>query len=187
MARKKDFDISSLIEFIHRSGNLKNTARTGWMRYSIPEPESVADHSFRTALLAMILAPFFEVDHLKAIKMALVHDLGEAIVGDIVTDAGGKELSNLAEKLQVEREAIKDIFTPIDSGHEYVELFDEFQHGTSNEAVFVNQLDKLEMAFQAAEYEKLHKINLEDFFTSAKRRIDDDRLLQIISGLRGQA
>ena len=76
-------DIIGFNEFV---GILKTIERTGWVREKIPHPESVAEHSFRSGMLAMILAKERGVDQLKSMKMALIHDVGESLIGDIVTE-----------------------------------------------------------------------------------------------------
>lgn len=72
------------LEILHRANNLKINTRHNW---TIGErKESVADHSWRIALMAMLLSQedeFKDVDMNKVIRMCLIHDLGEAFTGDI--------------------------------------------------------------------------------------------------------
>ncbi len=68
-------EISNLIKFAKIVGKLKRLKRTGWVKNNIIDPESVAEHSFRLAVLTMVLAPKVGVDQLKTTKMALIHDL----------------------------------------------------------------------------------------------------------------
>ena len=77
----KPEDLLELMGFV---GKLKELERTGWAMRGVKRPESVADHSFGTAILSMILAKDEGLDVGKAAMMALVHDLPEAVVGDIV-------------------------------------------------------------------------------------------------------
>ena len=65
-------------------GRLKEVPRTGWLDRDIPveETESVADHSFGVAMLAWLLAPD-ELDRLRVVELALIHDLAESVVGDV--------------------------------------------------------------------------------------------------------
>ncbi len=146
-----------ILEFAQIVGKLKRLKRTGWVKRKIPDPESVAEHSFRVAVLAMVLADKIGVDKDKVTKMALIHDLGEAIIGDIITYQGRKYLPILQEKKRKEMQAIKEIFSLID-GHEYVRLFEEYEEMKTKESQFVKQIDRLEFAIQTLEYEKQHKI-----------------------------
>ena len=72
-----------LIDFFHEIGSLKDLKRTGWLMRKVSNPESVADHSFRTAVMALILAPRLKLNTEKCLKMAVLHDLAEARIGDI--------------------------------------------------------------------------------------------------------
>ncbi|HEV8359378.1 MAG TPA: HD domain-containing protein, partial [Candidatus Thermoplasmatota archaeon] len=61
---------------------LKRTPRAGWKRVGIARPESVADHSWRLALMAMLYAEMLGLDAGKAARIAVLHDLAEARTGD---------------------------------------------------------------------------------------------------------
>lgn len=169
-----------ILDFALVLGKLKNTKRTGWVRENIPNPESIAEHSFRMAVLTMILAPKIGADSIKAIKMALVHDMGEAETGDVVTTRGTQVQPNLQDKIEKERLALVQILNLIDSD-EYIHLFDEFEANQTKEAILVKQVDKLEMAIQALEYEREHKINLQEFFDDANSKIKDADIKEIMS------
>ena len=169
----------SFVKFFQIAGGLKGVVRTGWTRYPINNPESVADHSFRTAIMAMTLAPYFDIDVNKVIKMALIHDIAESTTGDIVTDAGSYDLYSLKKKEEDEITAGEKIFDII-NGIEYKNILVEFVEQESYEAKFVAQLDKLEMAMQAKEYEIRDSVDLSDFFVSAKRKISDEQLKSIL-------
>ncbi len=67
--------------------NLKNVQRKGWMhKLEIRNPESVADHSYSMALMAMILSELHKLDTKKIVKMTLLHDLVESVVGDFTPE-----------------------------------------------------------------------------------------------------
>jgi 5'-deoxynucleotidase YfbR-like HD superfamily hydrolase len=168
-----------LIDFFKTVGKLKTIKRTGWINKNIPNPESIADHSFRTAIMAMVLAPKLGVDVEKAIKMALIHDIGEAKIGDVVTMYGKQKLANYSDKLNLEATAFKEIFSLID-GDEYVSLFNEFEGAQTKEAKLVKELDKLEMAMQAFEYEKQYRIDLEPWFENSRILIQSKEIRAIL-------
>ncbi|MEM5772607.1 MAG: HD domain-containing protein [Candidatus Aenigmatarchaeota archaeon] len=72
-----------LIEFFKTIGKLKKIERTGWVtNVGIENPESVAEHSFRSAVLCMIFSDIKKLDTEKMVRMALIHDLAEALIGD---------------------------------------------------------------------------------------------------------
>jgi putative hydrolases of HD superfamily len=171
--------IMKLIDFFEIVGKLKTIRRSGWVKNNVPSPESVAEHSFRTAVMAMILAPKVGVNVEKAIKMALIHDTGEAKIGDLIKFEGKSFLPDADEKIQKETAAVQEIMEGID-GREYLELFNEYVANKTKEAQFVKQVDKLERALQAYEYEKKNNIKLQDFFTSADFLIKNPVLRQLL-------
>ncbi|PKI84582.1 hypothetical protein MVES_001750 [Malassezia vespertilionis] len=71
-----------LLHYMHYLQNLKVSKRTGWYHHNVPSPESIADHMYRMAMLAMLLGET-NIDTHKCVMMALVHDLAEAQVGDL--------------------------------------------------------------------------------------------------------
>ena len=70
------------LDFFRLVGKLKTTKRTGWVNNEVMLPESIADHMYRMSMLAMMITdPTIDKDRL--IKICLVHDLGESIVGKL--------------------------------------------------------------------------------------------------------
>lgn len=167
------------LDFALISGKLKRLPRTGWILSNVNEPESVAEHSFRTALLAMIFAPKVGADPLKAMQIALIHDVAETEIGDIVVERGDTILVHPDEKHEKEWQAMAKISEGIEYP-ELLELFDEYEQQQTVEAKLVKQLDRLEMAIQAYEYEKEQKLDLEEFFFSVRRDVEDPALRVIL-------
>ncbi len=128
----------------------------------------------------MVVAPKVGADQSRAIKMALVHDIGEAEIGDVVTMIGRRRLPNLAGKIKKERAALARILSLVD-GEDYISLFDEYEEDKTKEARLIKQLDKLEMVIQAHEYEKDGKMKLEEFFETARHVVHDKYLKEILS------
>lgn len=171
--------IRAYFEFVH----LKQLYRQGWLaRGILPERcESVAEHVFGVAVVAMFLADehFPELDIMKVLRMALIHDFGEIYAGDIIP---GDQVSP-KEKYTLEREAVNQIFNGLPNGDDYLRLWQEFENGTSPEARFIRQIDKLEMALQANVYEHLKLGNLPEFYTSAGKEISNPKLKDILQEL----
>ena len=158
---------------------LKTTPRTGWIRQEAgPRIESVADHSWRISLMAMVACENQttssgseqQYDTNKCIKMALVHDLAESTVGDITPHCGVSDV----KKHQMELDAMTQMTEklPGGNGKELLELWKEYEQGASNEAKLVKDMDKLEMILQALEYEKDGKNgkSLDGFFDSTRNK-----------------
>ena len=84
---------------------LKNTPRQGWIeKLEINNPESVADHSYSTSIMSMVLSDLEGINSEKIIRMALLHDLAESITGDITPNT----ISN-NEKIMKENLAMEEI------------------------------------------------------------------------------
>ena len=173
----------NMIDFLTVARGLKTTPRTGWVRQEAnPRIESVADHSWRISMMAMVASSssttFAEssvvYDQNKCIKMALVHDLAEATVGDITPHCGVSD----DDKHTKELNAMTDLTSKLTSlgggssvtGQEILDLWKEYEEGTSNEAKLVKDMDKLEMILQALEYENdgQNKKSLDGFFDSTR-------------------
>lgn len=78
---------------------VQTTPRTGWVRSGVRAPESIADHMYRMSIMAMTMAGSAEYDQQRLVKLAIVHDLAEAIVGDIAPS------DNVSKEEKQEREA----------------------------------------------------------------------------------
>lgn len=174
---------NGLITLFHKVGKLKKIKRAGWERVDIPEPESVADHTFRCAFFAMILGDLKDLDCEKIMKMALIHDLAEISVGDITPHDDISE----KEKKQREDVAIKQIFEELPNREHYFKIWEEYQMQKTKEAVMMKNLDKLEMAFQAIEYqEKFPELDLLEFIKEADTKIDLPEVQKLINDLKKQ-
>eukprot|EP00531_Pseudo-nitzschia_arenysensis_P011425 CAMPEP_0116142930 /NCGR_PEP_ID=MMETSP0329-20121206/15174_1 /TAXON_ID=697910 /ORGANISM="Pseudo-nitzschia arenysensis, Strain B593" /LENGTH=209 /DNA_ID=CAMNT_0003638205 /DNA_START=234 /DNA_END=863 /DNA_ORIENTATION=- len=161
----------STIDFLTMARGLKTTPRTGWIRQKAgPRIESVADHSWRISLMAMVASSSSEnYDSNRCIKIALVHDLAEATVGDITPHCGVSDV----DKHQRELQAITGMtggLANADCGAEILELWKEYEAGETPEAKLVKDMDKLEMILQALEYESdgENEESLDGFFDSTR-------------------
>jgi putative hydrolase of HD superfamily len=118
------------------------------------------------------------VDTNRCIRMALVHDLAEATVGDITPHCGVSDQDKHAMELQAITKMTESLTlggdannaTPGGAGAEILSLWKEYEEGTSEEAKLVKDMDKLEMILQALEYETDGKNgkSLDGFFDSTR-------------------
>jgi putative hydrolase of HD superfamily len=136
--------LEALVDFLRRAERLKDTVRSGYT--SGGRRESVADHTWRLCLMAIVLQHRFpDVDAARLIKICVVHDLGEALHGDIPAPeqaAGGKAAD--------ERRDLVELLAPLPDflGDEIVGLWDEYEAASSPEARLAKALDKLETLLQ---------------------------------------
>jgi putative hydrolase of HD superfamily len=177
---------SRAIDLLTLSRNLKTTKRTGWVASGVSRPESIADHSYRLSLAAMIASrpsrgdDDVVVDAGRCVMMSIVHDLAESIVGDITPHCGVSDADKHAMELAA-MERIRDVLgggggvggsgtggttTGGTAGDEILELWREYEAGVSPESKLVKDLDKIEMILQALEYEAEgdHLRSLDGFF-----------------------
>jgi putative hydrolase of HD superfamily len=170
--------MAALARFGHRVGRLKALVRTGWLDRDLPatEAESVADHSFRTALLAWLAALLagHQLDADRVLKLALIHDLAEALTGDdppyaaeaiparddaearhaFLEQRHVRDAARAATKRAAEDVAMADLVAdlPPALATELRALWTEYQAQATAEARFVKQADRLETYLQAREY-----------------------------------
>ncbi|VDM68252.1 unnamed protein product [Strongylus vulgaris] len=167
----------NIIKLLSALDAVKHLKRTGWVHSNVgnnlqfsevPEPETVASHMYRMAVLAMSLEGQIEgLSVVRAVYMCLVHDLAEAIVGDITPHCGISD----EEKFERENKAIQKIasFVPVAAvGHQWIELWRDYEAQETLEAKVVKHLDKFDMIAQAFDYERKYGLDLSPFFESTK-------------------
>lgn len=147
----------------------------------------MAEHSFQLSVLAMVLADRLGLDRDKLIKMALLHDLGGVATRDVVWSRGGiVNIRKQVEKVKREKKGIVMVFKIIGKSDEYLQIFKEMIEATSQEAKVFWELDKLEMAIQALEYERSQHKKLDEFFVNADLQIYSLPLRKILKELLKQ-
>jgi len=165
----------NLVSFFRIVCNLKTIKRSGWIHKSkITSPESVADHSYSMCMMSMILAEIMNLDSGYIMKMVIIHDLAESMVGDHMPDNISTE-----EKHLLEDKAMKKIISKLPNSlrKNYLRIWNEYNNNITVNAKFVHNMDKLEMALQAKEYEfeGYPKEVLQPFIKSATDYISKER------------
>src|SRR3712207_2001267 len=133
-------ELAGVIDFLRAAEGLKTATRSGWT--SMGQPESVAEHTWRLCLMAMLLyGRATDVDLTRLLKMCLIHDLGEAIGGDVPAPAqigspgkADREQADLMELIEPLPTHLQD---------EILQLWDEYEAASAREAVLAKGLDKL--------------------------------------------
>ncbi|MBM3903656.1 MAG: HD domain-containing protein [Thaumarchaeota archaeon] len=166
----------SIFEFILK---LKTIPRAGWQKkVGITRPESVADHAYSVAAIAMVLSDAKKLDTGKILKMAILHDLAESVIGDLTPEDGPK-----SKKIKLENSAMKKILSHLNAKtqKQYWFIWMQYQKNTTREAKLLHNVDKLEMALQARIYSKSFPAKkLEPFFDSARKHITDPDIKKIL-------
>ena len=138
-------DLHGTLDFLRAAEALKHTTRVAWT--STGEQENVASHTWRLCLMALVLAPRFPgIDVGKLLRICIVHDLGEAIGGDI----SAKLQVNMPNKAEQERRDLLQLCEPLPAHarDEILALWDEYEQAASPEARIAKGLDKLETILQ---------------------------------------
>lgn len=133
------------------AGKLKTTKRAGWVKKAaIKNAESVADHSFRAAVIGAYLGELMKLDESKLVVMCLLHDLAESKIGDLTPDEKPSEF----EHRRLEDKAIKEILSslPKKPRKKFMKYWKELITNKSAEAKLTWEIDKLEMGLQMKDY-----------------------------------
>jgi putative hydrolases of HD superfamily len=138
-------DLNGVLDFLRTAERLKDARRSAFT--SEGKAESVAEHSWRLCLMALVLAGDLpDVDFARLVKICIIHDLGEAIGGDI--PAPRQDAS--AGKAEQERRDLLELLQPLPAAlqAEITELWDEYEAASTLEARLAKGLDKLEIILQ---------------------------------------
>ncbi len=138
-------DLAGTLDFLRHAEQLKNTIRSA--HTSAGRPESVAEHTWRLCLMALVFKPHFPaVDFERLIKICIIHDLGEALGGDIPAPEQGQAGAKAAD----ERADLLHLLAPlpITLQDEITTLWDEYEAAATPEAQLAKALDKLETILQ---------------------------------------
>lgn len=162
---------------------LKELKRTGWLRCGIEAAgcESVAEHSLGTGWLGFLAACEFypELDASKVMLLGCIHDLGEAVTGDVLPWDKAIDPDFDAK----ERAGALQAAAGLKALPQLIALYDEYHAGVTPEARLAHQIDKLEMLLQALCYEEKADVNLQQFYDSLPADFWDDRLQPVLSCL----
>jgi putative hydrolase of HD superfamily len=138
-------EIRSALDFLRQAEALKDVLRSS--HTSSGRPESTAEHTWRLCLMALVFSNKLEgIDIAKLLKICIVHDLGEAITGDIPAVSGAAGANKAAE----ERDALKALTRslPLVQRDEILSLWEEYENASTPEAVLAKGFDKLETILQ---------------------------------------
>ena len=138
-------------KLLKAAGILKTIKRQGWITSGgIASPESVADHSFRMAIIGAYLSETKDLDSSKVMRMCLIHDLAESEIGDMTPEEKVSEKKHR----ELEDKVARSIFALLPSKSRKVFLDDwiELLGKKGRESRLVWQIDKLEMGLTMKDY-----------------------------------
>ncbi len=175
--------LDQLVQFWELAARLKAEPRRGWLKkLRLPRNESVADHSFALSLLCLFEGERRGYNVERLLKLALLHDLEEAITGDLTPQDKKSRGENVVRTQKISaREQLLSYF-PQENQRAYRDLWSELENEKSKEAQLVHELDKLEMALQANEYARggIEATKLKEFYESSMGVIKDPKLRRLL-------
>ncbi len=160
--------LKPLADLIYEAGVLSKVRRSGWWLAGVDRPESVAEHSFRTSLIAFVLAAMEGADPERAAAMALFHDLHESRVLDM-----HKVGQRYADWDAAEGRAIGEQLAGLPGGiRKRISGYkDDFQRTGSREALIVRDADHLECLVRAREYQASGNPQVSDWIRNSRKRL----------------
>jgi len=168
MAKKQQNKVSSeatnALDFFAEAGLLKRVKRSGWWVAGIKDPESVADHCFRTAVIGHYMALVEGVDPYKVVTMCLFNDIHEARINDL-----HKMGHYYIDFKQAEKKVFQDQIARLDQRvkRSLGEVRGEYDAQKSQESIVARDADILECLVQAREYLDMGFGEAEHFFERA--------------------
>ncbi|MFD8722376.1 HD family hydrolase [Streptomyces sp. NPDC059629] len=157
-------DLTAVANFLYEAGTLKQSKRTGWWMAGVRDPESVAEHAWRTSLIASLIAKLEGADPARAAFLAVWHDSQETRTGDV--NHLGKKYAGEADPEAVTADQVAGM--PEVLASTVRELVGEYEARESLEAVCARDADKLECMLQGIEYKA-------QGYELAQRWIDNSR------------
>lgn len=166
-------DIQNRLAFIREAEKLKDVLRSAYT--SEGRHESTAEHTWRLCLLAMVFEDQLRhLDFAKVLKICIIHDLGEAINGDI----SAVEQTVDSNKSEQERSDLLTLMQPLDAAlrEQLLLLWDEYENASSPEAKAVKAMDKIETLIQHNQGANPPDFNYEFNLNYGKHYTDADPL-----------
>ncbi len=156
--------LGAVARFFFEMGMLKRTARSGF-QFLGSGKESVADHSFRVAVIGYALARLTgHPDPYKVVCLCLFHDIAEARTGDM----------NYVNKQYVtvhEAKAVRDLTSPLPFGDELRAFMEEYREGTSEAARLAHDADQLDLLLELKQQKDLGNAYADDWIRYAVERL----------------
>jgi putative hydrolase of HD superfamily len=182
----EDPEVDAAARLIQEMGLLKLSARTGWWQCGVSQPESVAEHSFRTAIIASILAGMEDCDPARAAHLALWHDSQETRLGDIPY-LGRRYLTAAANEAVTadQTEGLPDAVA-----RNIRSVVHDYETGDDPEVRCAHDADRLDCLFQAIAYRDDGYVNVGRWVESSSSRLKTEsaaRLAKAALGMSAQS
>jgi putative hydrolases of HD superfamily len=178
-----EIQISSILKVLTLAERLKFELRHSYT--SSGRQESVAEHTWRMSLMAVLIEPLLKqkIDTARLLKMIILHDLVEAEARDISALDVLRNPEIKIQKVQKEKQAIENLRLALKetNGQEIYDLFYEFENKETYESKIANALDKLEVQLQHnhADFSTWEEIEYDMCFMMDKHMLFDETMLEL--------
>ena len=169
-----------MVNFLYEIGNMKRVMRSGWWVGGIRSPETVAEHTFRTAWVGFLLARQEGADVGRVALMCLAHDLHEARIND-----HHKVSQAYLDPKPIEADVFRDQVNDLPGGDDLVGLYAEYEAQETLEAKVARDADRLECAIQALEYVSQGQPACRPWFDNARVGLKTDAGRALHDALEG--
>ena len=155
--------IDASVRYLYEVGQLKLSRRTGWWHAGVPEPESIAEHTFRTAVIGYVLAVLEHADPNLTATLCLFHDVAEARTGDVPNVA--KAYVTREPDVRIAADQVRGVSPALRDA--IMGAVGRFADQDSPEALLAKDADRLECLLQAREYEHQGFVNTRPWMESS--------------------
>ncbi|MFB7983576.1 MULTISPECIES: HD domain-containing protein [Streptomyces] len=175
-------DLSAVAHFLYEAGTLKNARRTGWWMAGVNNPESVAEHSWRTSLIASVIAKLEGADPARAAFLAVWHDTQETRSGDV--NHLGKKYSSSADPAAITADQTAGMPDLLASTIQ--DLVAEYEAKETPESICARDADKLECMLQGIEYKAQGYANAQRWIDNSRGRLTTETAQRLADELLAQ-
>jgi len=202
--------MKNILKFLLETEKLKKMPRTGWRLMGIKNPETIAEHSFRVAILTWALAKIKKIDTKRAIKIALFHDLCEVYAGDMtpfgyylqlpknkkekktvlmrwVRLSQKEKIKRAKKKFEKEKRSLMKLIRDLSpwTKRDIFSAWIDYEKRISKEGRFVKQVDRIETLIQSIEYFGTKKeIGGTSWWEGTEEIVEDPLLLEFLGAIQ---
>ena len=167
----KKNNLKTIVNFLYEVGTAKNIVRSHHQIINWSN-DTIASHSFRVAIIGLILANLEKVNEDKVLKMCLLHDLAELRTGDA-------NFMNKYYRVENEKKAIFDQWKDIVGGKKVISLLKEYNERKSKEAIIAKDADILDQIFLQKEYLSHRPYDFQKWHDHHEKRLKTKSALKI--------
>lgn len=173
--------MNKIVNFFYEMGVLKRQRHTGSILAGVKDPDSIADHTTRAAIIAYVLAEVEGADSEKTACMVLFHDIGECRVGD-QHKVGARYWDHSGPEQKAYEDQVKNLPGKIEK--KLIEYFKEYNKRNTKEGIVAKDADWLEMAMTAKEFSEQGYTSMESWVEKISEALETDSAKKMIGEIK---